>query len=77
MKYFNVGELKKALNNIDDKTYIAVGKRENNEIDEVENESGIIEARMKIIGFDSTSSNERYLKLYLNDFNESGCLRFR
>lgn len=77
MKYFNVGELKKALNNIDDKTFIAVGKRENNEIDEIENESGIVEARMKTIGFDSSSSNERYLKLYLNDFNESGCLRFR
>ena len=74
MKYFNVGELKKALNNIDDKTFIAVGKRENNEIDEIRKESGIIEARMKSIGFDT--SDRRYLKLYTKNFEESGCLRF-
>lgn len=73
--YLNVGQLKSILSNIDDKTYVAVGKKENNEIDEIRHEAGIIEAKMKPIGFDS--SNERYLKLYLKDYNESGCLRFR
>ncbi len=72
--YLNAGQLKSILSNIDDKTYVAVGKRENNEIDEIRHEAGITEAKMKPIGFDSSS--ERYLKLYLNDYNESGCLRF-
>ncbi len=72
--YLNAGQLKKILNDIDDKTYVAVGTKENNEVDEIRNESGIIDTRMKSIGFDS--SNERYLKLYTNNFSESGCLRF-
>lgn len=72
--YLNAGQLKKILNDIDDKTYVAVGTKENNEVDEIRNESGIIDARMKSIGFDS--SNEQYLKLYTNNFSESGCLRF-
>lgn len=77
MSYINVGQLKKILENVNDRTYIAIGKRENNEIDEIRHESGIVEAKMKSIGFDSHSSNEKYLKLYINDFSESGCLRFR
>ena len=36
MNYINAGKLKKFLNNVADDTYISVGTRENNYIDEVE-----------------------------------------
>ena len=76
MNYINAGKLKKFLNNGADDTYISVGTRENNYIDEVRNESGIVDMDIKSVGFDSYSSNEVYVKLYTQKYDGSGCLRF-
>lgn len=76
MNYINAGKLKKFLNNVADDTYISVGTRENNYIDEVKNESGIVDMDIKSVGFDSYSSNEVYVKLYTQKYDGSGCLRF-
>ena len=74
--YLKAKHLKEVLSQVPDNTYVAVGTRENNEIDEIRNESGIIDIKLKPIGFDSSSSNEQYLKLYINNYKESGCFRF-
>ena len=69
MKYFNVGELKKALNNIDDKTFIAVGKRENNEIDEILDEADYIKEQyfleVSSPGIERIIRKEKHLKKYI------------
>ena len=72
--YLNAGKLKKILSQVDDRAYVAVGTKENNEIDEIRNESGIVDVRLKNIGFDS--SNEQYVKIYINNYSSDGCLRF-
>lgn len=74
--YLKAGQLKKFLSNVSDNSYIAVGTRENNEIDEIKQESGIIDINLKTIGFDSGSSNDSYVKIYTKKYEESGCLRF-
>ena len=76
MNYISAGKLKKFLDNVPDDTYVSVGTRENNYIDEVRNESGIVDMDIKSIGFDSDSSDEVYVKLYTNKYDGSGCLRF-
>ena len=73
-KILRVRQLKEALNNVPDNLYIAVGTKENNEIDEVRNEYGIEDIKMKSIGF--SDSNEKYLKIYIDKYKESGCMRF-
>ena len=76
MNYISAGKLKKFLDNVPDDTYVSVGTRENNYIDEVRNESGIVDMDIKSVGFDSDSSDEVYVKLYTNKYDGSGCLRF-
>ena len=49
--------------------------KENNEIDEVRKEYGIEDIKMKSIGF--SDSNEKYLKIYIDKYKESGCMRFQ
>lgn len=72
--YLNAGKLKKFLSQVDDSTYVAVGTKENNEVEEIRNESGIVDVRLKTIGFDS--SNQQYVKIYTNSYKGEGCLRF-
>ena len=74
-KILRVRQLKEALNNVPDNLYVAVGTKENNEIDEVRNEYGIEDIKMKSIGF--SDSNEKYLKIYIDKYKESGCMRFQ
>lgn len=76
MKYLKAGQLKKFLGNVSDNAYIAVGTKENNDVDEIKNESGITDICVKPIEFDSGSSSEVYVKIYTNKYSESGCLRF-
>ncbi len=73
-KILRVGELKNVLKTVNDNMYIAVGTKENNESKEILNESGIIGAMIKPIGF--SDSNEKYLKLYIKKYEETGCMRF-
>ena len=73
-KILRVRQLKEALNNVPDNLYIAVGTKENNEIDEVRHEYGIEDIKTKSIGF--SDSNEKYLKIYIDKYKESGCMRF-
>lgn len=69
-----VRQLKEALNNVPDNMYIAVGTHEQNDMAEIKNESGIISVETKPIGF--ADSNEKYCKIYINQYTESGCMRF-
>lgn len=76
MNYINVGKLRSFLENVPSNSYVAVGTRENNEIEEIRQESGIVDMSIKSVGFDSSNSNEVYIKLYTNKYDGSGCLRF-
>lgn len=76
MNYINAGKLRSFLENVPSDSYVAVGTRENNEIEEIRQESGIVDMSIKSVGFDSSNSNEVYIKLYTNKYDESGCLRF-
>lgn len=71
----NVGQMKKILENVPNDTYLCVGTQGRNEIEEIQNEHKIIDARFLPIGF--SDSNEKYMKLYIERYNESGCLRFQ
>ena len=70
-----VRQIKEILNNIPDDTYISVGTHERNEIEELRNESKITDIRLLPIGF--SQSNEKYLKIYIEKYEESGCMRFQ
>lgn len=76
MSYLKAGQLKRFLNNVPDNTYVAVGSKENNNIDEIKLEGGITGIAIKSIDFDSDSSNDFYVKIYTKKYKESGCLRF-
>jgi hypothetical protein len=73
-KILRVRQLKEALSNIPDNLYVAVGTAENNEVDEIRNECGIVDVGTKSIGF--SDSDEKYCKIYINKYKESGCTRF-
>lgn len=72
--YYKAKQLKEIFSKIPDNTYVTVGTKENNEVEEIKKEYGIVEAKLKPIGFDN--SNEKYLKLYTKKYEESGCMRF-
>ena len=76
MNYINAGKLKSFLEIVPSDSYVAVGTRENNEIEEIRQESGIVDMSIKSVGFDSSNSNEVYIKLYTKKYDGSGCLRF-
>lgn len=76
MRIIRAKQLKELLEDVPDNTYIAVGTKENNEIDEIRNEYGILDIKLKPIGFNSSDSNEQYLKIYIDKYTESGCMRF-
>ena len=76
MNYINAGKLRSFLENVPSDSYVAVGTRENNEIEEIRQESGIVDMNIKSVGFDTNDSNEVYIELYTNKYDGSGCLRF-
>ena len=76
MSYLKAGQLKRFLNNVADNTYVAVGSKENNDVDEIKSEAGVIDVAIKPIDFDLGSSNDTYVKIYTKKYKESGCLRF-
>lgn len=76
MNYINAGKLRSFLENVPSNSYVAVGTRENNEIEEIRQESGIVDMSIKSVRICSSNSNEVYIKLYTNKYDGSGCLRF-
>ena len=56
MNYINAGKLKSFLENVPPDSYVAVGTRENNEIEEIRQESGIVDMNIKSVGFDPNDS---------------------
>lgn len=48
MNYINAGKLRSFLENVPSNSYVAVGTRENNEIEEIRQESGIVDMSIKI-----------------------------
>lgn len=75
-KFLRVQQLKNALNSVPDNLYVAVGTKENNEIDEIRNECRITDIKLKVIGFEDLDSSEQYLKIYIDKYIDGGCLRF-
>ena len=55
--YYKAKQLKEIFSKIPDNTYVTVGTKENNEVEEIKKEYGIVEAKLKPIGFDN--SNEK------------------
>ena len=72
MNYINAGKLRSFLENVPSNSYVAVGTRENNEIEEIRQESGIVDMSIKSVGFDSRNSNEVYISYIQINMMEVG-----
>lgn len=68
-------QVKEILKNVPDDTYVSVGTHERNELEELRNECKITDIRLLPIGF--SESDEKYLKIYIEKYEESGCMRFQ
>ena len=73
-KILRVKQLKEILKNIPDNLYVSVGTYEDSESEEIKSEYRIVDLAIKPIGF--LDSNEQYLKLYIEKYTGSGCMRF-
>ena len=65
-----------SLSRVPQDAYVCVGAHGDNEVAEVRNESCIESVAIKPVGFNSSDSNEQYVKLYTQQYTESGCMRF-